>query len=257
MFRKPDSPSSFYIIYVREGDRVAAILCREAKGKEGGTSGCLTMVKTSRFARSSPASDTATQPAVPSAPSAPPRPAQTGAAAPRPAPVPAPAAPPPAPTGRGIAGCWVYNTINLTIFEDGRITGFLDGGKWSRIGNDRFLFTGPPSTDTLVLSDDGGTLSGSNNYFGPVSAQRSSGSARSVVGAWKWPNGAMTVLSERGEAQNGALSGKWAREHGNAIRIVWNFFFTDDVTLSPDGQSLSGKNMQGTPGGGRRVPCST
>ena len=107
-----------------------------------------------------------------------------------------------------------------------------------------------------MLSDDGGVLSGSNNYWGPLSAQRSSGTAQSVVGAWKWPNGATTVLSAGGEAQNGSLSGKWTQQRANAIRIVWNFFFTDDVTLSPDGQSLSGKNMQGMPVGGRRVPCS-
>jgi hypothetical protein len=163
---------------------------------------------------------------------------------------------PPAPAGRGIAGCWLYNTINLTIYDDGRITGFLDGGKWSPIGGNRFLITWPPSIDTVVLSADGGMLSGSNNYAGPLSGQRISGHAQSVVGAWKWPNGSTAVFSEGGEAQNGPVSGKWTQLPGNTIRIVWNFVFTDDVTLSSDGQNLAGKNMLGAPVGGRRVPCS-
>jgi hypothetical protein len=162
----------------------------------------------------------------------------------------------PAAAARGITGCWVYNTLNLTIHDDGRVTGFSEGGKWSRIGDDRYLLTGPPSIDALTLSTDGGTLRGSNNYWGPLSAQRISGTAQSVVGAWKWPNGATTALGQDCEAQNGPLSGKWTQHPGNAIRIVWNFFFTDDVTLSSDGQSLSGKNMQGAPVGGKRVPCS-
>jgi Domain of unknown function (DUF4852) len=159
--------------------------------------------------------------------------------------------------GGGIAGCWVYNTITLTIYDDGRITGFLDGGKWSLIGDNRFLITWPPSIDTLVLSPDGSALSGSNNYAGPaISGQRISGDPRGVAGTWKWPNGSTTVLSAGGEAQNGPVSGKWTQLRDNTIRIVWNFFFTDDVTLSADGQNLAGKNMLGTPVGGRRIPCS-
>jgi hypothetical protein len=200
-------------------------------------------------------------PAKPPAPAAPQPPpasqsAQTAVSTP---PNPAPRVTPsnPAPAGRAIAGCWVYNTINLSVYDDGRITGFLDGGQWSLIADNRYLITWPPSIDTLVLSGDGNTLSGSNNYAGPVpSASRISGNARSVVGAWKWANGSTTVFSEGGEVQNGPVSGKWTQLRGNTIRIVWNFFFTDEVTLSSDGQNLTGKNMLGQPVSGRRVACS-
>jgi hypothetical protein len=158
--------------------------------------------------------------------------------------------------GSGIAGCWSFNTVNLTIYDDGRITGFLDGGKWSVIGQNRFRITWPPSTETLELSSDGGTLTGSNNYGPAISAQRLSGNTNTVVGSWKWPDGLPTVLTVGGDAQHGSLSGKWTQVRDNTVRIVWNYFFTDDVTLSSDGQNLDGKNMVGTPVHGRRIPCS-
>ena len=150
----------------------------------------------------------------------------------------------------------MYNTINLTIYDDGRITGFLDGGQWSVVGDNRYLITWPASTDTLVLSADGKVLSGSNNYAGPgVSGQRLTGDSRSVIGTWKWSNALTTVLGDGGQTQNGPVSGKWTQLRANTIRIVWNFFFTDDVTLSPDGRNLAGKNMLGQVVGGTRTTC--
>jgi hypothetical protein len=171
-------------------------------------------------ATASAARPSAARPASDSAPVAAPAPA---AKAPQPSPRPAPS--PSSAAGRAIAGCWVYNTLNLTISDDGRITGFLDGGQWSVIGDNRYLITWPASTDTLVLSADGGVLSGSNNYAGPgVSGQRLTGDSRSVIGTWKWSNGSTTVLGDGGQTQNGPVSGKWTQLRANTIRIVWNFF---------------------------------
>ncbi len=203
-----------------------------------------------------PAAKTPPAPSPQAAPSGPQASQTVDTAPPNAAPRPAPS--PPSPAGKAIVGCWVYNTIPLTFYDDGRVTGFLDGGQWSMIGDNHFVITWPPSIDTLVLSSDGRVLSGSNNYGGPgaVSGQRLTGDSRSVVGTWKWSNGLTTVIGDGGETQNGPVSGKWTQLRGNTIRIVWNFYFTDDVTLSPDGRSLSGKNMLGQPVGGTRATCA-
>ena len=165
---------------------------------------------------------------------------------------------PPSAAAKAIVGCWQYNNIPLTFYDDGRVTGFLDGGQWSPIGENRYLITWPPSIDTLVLSPDGKVLSGSNNYAGPgVSGQRISGDPSTVVGTWRWSlGGTNTILSESGDAQNGPVTGKWTQLRGNTIRLVWNFYFTDDVTLSSDGRTVAGKNMLGQVVAGTRVPCS-
>lgn len=172
------------------------------------------------------------------------------------APTAGPAAAPPSVTG--IIGCWLYNkAIVLRMHPDGRITGPLEDSRWAQAGGNRYILTGPPSTDTVALAADGKSFSGTNNYAGPnVSAQRTSGDAKGLVGTWQAPNGQVTIVKENGTMQNGSVPGTWTRVDASTYRMVWDFRFVDQVSMTDDGRTLSGTNQFGLVVGGVRVPCS-
>jgi hypothetical protein len=108
----------------------------------------------------------------------------------------------------------------------------------------------------LRLSADGRTLSGTNNYGGPgVTGSRAAGDSNSLAGSWQWPNGQPTVFRTDGSVANGPIPGRWTRLQDGAIRIVWEFAVVDQLSLSPDGGFLSGRNQLGIPIRGTRVPC--
>lgn len=150
---------------------------------------------------------------------------------------------------QGLAGCWSYKTflpLLVTITADGKVTGFLEGGRWVDNGNRRYAITWPHSVDTMTLSADGRTFTGINNYVGDriaVTGRRESGDARSPAGTWQSSNGAPTTFRDDGSVVSGFMPGRWTRNPDGTIRVVWDFAFVDQVTLSPDGRSLSGNNQ--------------
>jgi hypothetical protein len=157
----------------------------------------------------------------------------------------------------GLIGCWSYNSLLMTVTPDGRVTGFLEGGRWASSGEHQYVITWPRSVDLMTLSSDGRSLSGRNNYAGlGVAGIRAAGDSTSVAGQWQWTNGQPTVFHEDGSVTNGPVPGRWTRASDNTIRIVWEYAFVDRLTLAPEGRSISGKNQLGMAVGGTRVPCA-
>jgi hypothetical protein len=191
-----------------------------------------------------------------------PPPPQESRAAP-PAPVVAPlAAQPAAPVARsaddGFIGCWTYNGLHLSMSSDGVVTGFL-GGRWVASGTNEFVITWPPSTDTVVLSADGQSLAGSNNYAGAnLSSRRVSGAPGELAGSWSWSmaGGQIAVFHEDRRAVVGTIVGAWSELRERTFRIVWEYRFVDRVSLSPDRRTLTGRNQLGQPITGTRVTCA-
>jgi hypothetical protein len=159
--------------------------------------------------------------------------------------------------GNGIAGCWSYNNLALRMDLDGRVTGFVQPGKWHHEGGNRYSISWAAVADTVQLSPNGQSLTGTNNFGPPISASRASVSAgtNSFVGSWRWSNGGTAVISEGGAAQAGALTGRWAPQGGTSYRIDWNFVLQDQLNLSTDEQTLSGNNNFGVPIAGARKAC--
>jgi tRNA A-37 threonylcarbamoyl transferase component Bud32 len=156
-----------------------------------------------------------------------------------------------------LIGCWSYNSLLMTVTADGKVTGFLEGGRWASSGEHQYVITWPRSVDVMTLSSDGRSMSGRNNYAGPgVAGIRAAGDSASVAGQWQWTNGQPTVFHEDGSVTNGPVAGRWTRVSDNTIRIVWEYAFVDRLTLAPDGRSISGKNQLGVAVGGTRVPCA-
>jgi TIR domain-containing protein len=160
-----------------------------------------------------------------------------------------------------LTGCWIYNSINLSLslrfYEDGRATGFLDGGRWSAASPNEFVITWPPTTDTVSLSDDGKLATGSNNYAGAVIRwTRVSGQPTGLAGNWRNQDGRVFAITEEGETHDGPVGGKWTRLTPNSYRIVWAYVFVDRITLSADGGSLTGRNQLNMPISAVRRPCA-
>lgn len=161
---------------------------------------------------------------------------------------------------QGLPGCWSYMSflpLFITITPDGRVTGFLEGGSWVGSGDRQYAITWPRSIDTMTLSLDGRSLTGSNNYSGPgVAGRRSSGDSRSLAGNWQWYNNVATTFRDDGTVIAGIMPGRWSRISENVIRVVWDFAFIDRVTLSGDGRTLSGRNQVGGTVNASRVACA-
>jgi hypothetical protein len=187
-----------------------------------------------------------------------PNPAPAAAASPEPNPAPAAKArnaPDP------VLGCWQYNAIfSLVFYDDGRVTGFLDGGHWSQTAPNQYQIRWPPSIDTNTVAPGGRTLTGDNNYggAGANSAQRITNETSGFVGSWRWNNGATEVVHPGGQINvaNGPIGGKWTQTGANTFRTVWEFFFLDTLTLTADGRQLTGHNNVNIPVGGVRIPCA-
>jgi hypothetical protein len=145
--------------------------------------------------------------------------------------------------------------LMLRVFADGRATGAPGGGDWTKSGPGQYVITWPKSTDTVVVSTDGKTFSGSNNYAGfGVSGQRLSGATSGLVGTWRIGN-FIAVFTDSGDVRNDQVTGTWTRLSSDTYRIEWNYRFVDQLTIGPDGKTASGKNQLGIPLSGVRTSC--
>lgn len=62
-----------------------------------------------------------------------------------------------------------------------------------------------------------------------------------AAGTWAWFNGGTVTIGAGGTASSGSLTASWSCMGGQII-IVWSHGYTDRLTLSPDGNRLSGTN---------------
>jgi TIR domain len=156
----------------------------------------------------------------------------------------------------GLAGCWLYNNVLIKMDSAGRVMAPIAGAHWSSEGGNRYAISWPDFVDTITLSADGQSLAGSDNYGPVISAQRISGAQQGFAGVWLWSDGLTVTVSEDGSIADGISRGKWHSVGGEAYRIEWANFPVDQLAMSSDAQTLSGRNQFGNTVGGRRVPCS-
>ena len=62
-----------------------------------------------------------------------------------------------------------------------------------------------------------------------------------AAGTWAWFNGRTVTIGANGSASSGSLTASWSCIGGQIV-IVWSHGYTDRLTLSPDGNRLSGTN---------------
>jgi hypothetical protein len=68
----------------------------------------------------------------------------------------------------------------------------------------------------------------------------------SAVGSWQWFNGIVVVVSGDGRFSSPAgHGGTWQCESDDTIVLTWDEGWRDTLTLSPDGTSMSGPNLDG------------
>lgn len=159
--------------------------------------------------------------------------------------------------GTGIVGCWTYNTVlSLHMEPNGQILGFLTPAAWRSEGGNQYTATWPSVVDTVQVSADGRSASGNNNYGPAISAQRVSGSGTNFSGSWLWNNGLTVVATDGGLATVGTVQGRWSSVGNATYRIQWNVVPVDQLTLSADGNSLSGHNNFGVSVAGTRKACN-
>jgi hypothetical protein len=62
-----------------------------------------------------------------------------------------------------------------------------------------------------------------------------------VPGVWSWFNGSVVTIAAGGSASGGALTARWTCASGKVV-MHWSHGYVDRLTLSADGNNLSGSN---------------
>ena len=131
-----------------------------------------------------------------------------------------------------IVGCYQwFNNAPVVIHENGTMVGGPFTARWRVVNAAQrtYTFTWPEAVDTVTISPDQQSLSGGNQYGYPTSGTRISGST-GLVGAWKWPNGAMVIMSGDGTFMvfsAASLHGKWKAV--DASRGIYTLTWPDPV----------------------------
>lgn len=154
-----------------------------------------------------------------------------------------------------LVGCWQwFNSVPVTIRSDGTMTAASFTARWRLVDSTQHVYTltWPEAVDNMVVARDERSLSGGNQYGFSVTAYRVSyGSG--LVGAWRWPNGGIIVVRPDGTFTVGNIIGHWRTTNAAArsYAMTWPNP-VDTVTLSADGQRVSGANQYGIPISGTR-----
>lgn len=180
---------------------------------------------------------------------------------------------PPPPAAANLPGRynWVSGQI-LVISGDGTCQVFQGGQQinsctWVSLGGEQYRLTHRNGgfVDTIGLSRDGNTITGRNNYGNDLRGQRigSAGSAppppvASLPGRYNWVAGQVLVIAPNGTCQvfqNGQQinSCSWVSLGDDRYRLTHrDGGWVDTITLSADGQVISGVNNRGNPLRGTR-----
>jgi hypothetical protein len=176
-----------------------------------------------------------------------------------PAPSPAPR-PGPLAAADPIVGCYHwFNNGSVFIHSNGTILGGPFTGRWRLVNaaQHKYTFTWPEAIDTVTITANQHSLSGSNQYGYPIAATRTA-STFGIVGAWTMSNNVPLLVSANGTFSAGTFSGTW--QTVDASRGIYTLTWpdpVDSVTLSADDQTISGANQYGVATSGTRVePCN-
>ncbi len=145
-----------------------------------------------------------------------------------------------------ITGCWLANgTGPYTIHADGTISAGPFTGHWRDLGNGHYTFTWPDMIETLTVSPDQRSMSGSNQFGFPITGGRTSGGV-GLAGSWHWANGWNVNVSPNGTFVSGPWSGTWRA--ADAARGVYEMTWpkpVDQVLLLGGGMRISASNQYG------------
>lgn len=144
-----------------------------------------------------------------------------------------------------LPGCWTwFNNAPMLIRSNGTMTAGPFTARWRLVDPTRhvYTFTWPEAVDTTILSPDGRTLAGGNQYGFQMSATRLSGGP-GLAGSWRWFNGGVVSISNGGTFTVGNITGHW-RGAGLSYSLTWPNP-VDTVTLSADRTHLEGSNQYG------------
>ena len=176
-----------------------------------------------------------------------------------PAPGPTPG-PGPSTTADPIVGCYHwFNNGSVFIHSNGVILGGPFTGHWRRVNaaQRKYAFTWPAAIDTITITANQRSLSGSNQYGFPIAATRTTGTF-GIVGTWNMSNNVPLAISANGAFSAGTFSGTW--QTVDASRGIYTLTWpdpVDSVTLSADDQTISGANQYGVATSGTRIePCN-
>ncbi len=176
---------------------------------------------------------------------------------PTPGPTPGPG---PSTAADPIVGCYHwFNNGSVFIHSNGIILGRPFTGHWRRVNAARrsYTFTWPAAIDTITITANQRSLSGSNQYGFPIAATRTAGTF-GIIGTWNMSNNVPLVVSANGAFSAGTFSGTW--QTVDPSRGIYTLTWpdpVDSVTLSADTQTISGANQYGVATSGTRVePCN-
>lgn len=147
-----------------------------------------------------------------------------------------------------VVGCYRwFNNQPVVIHADGTMTGgpFTAGWKLVNAASRAYTFTWPEATDTVTISANQQSLSGSNQYGFSTSGTRIAGTS-GLVGVWRWPNGVPVTVLADGTFSAATFRGTWrAADAARGIYLLTWPRPVDSVTLSPDGSRVSGSDQYG------------
>ena len=158
-----------------------------------------------------------------------------------------------------IVGCYHwFNNAQFVIHANGVIMGGPFTGHWRLVSATEraYTFTWPEAIDTITITSNQRSLSGSNQYGYPIAATRVAGTV-GLVGTWTMSNNVPLLAFTNGTFSAAAFSGTW--QTVDSSRGIYTLTWpdpVDSVKLSPDGQTISGANQYGVATSGTRTePC--
>ena len=164
------------------------------------------------------------------------------------------------PTGvDAIVGCYRwFNNGTVVVHANGIMNGGPFTAHWRLVSASQraYKFTWPDAIDTINVSPDQRSLSGMNQYQYPISATRVAG-VIGLVGTWTLSNNVPMLVFSNGTFSAATFTGTWRAT--DASRGMYSMTWpapVDSVTLSADGQTVSGANQYGVAISGTRTePC--
>lgn len=157
-----------------------------------------------------------------------------------------------------IVGCWRwFNGVKINLRDDGSVTGTPFAATWKAVGPSRYSVHWPAPEAALLLSEDGRTLSGVDNYNNRILATRPADAPMTperLTGVWTW-NGATTVAMDDGTVTSGPFRGLWRFAGGRSFKVSWPDNAPIETLTLSNSETLAGTNQYGAKVGGTRASC--
>ncbi len=151
-----------------------------------------------------------------------------------------------------LVGCWHWmNNATVVVSANGTMTAGPFTAHWRAGPGRMYSFRWPAAVDSVTLSTDHNTLSGSNQYGVPMSATRTA-PGPGMAGIWHWYNGAEVNILQNGDVVAVPFSAHWAQTGVNMYSITWPDPI-DTVSMTADHQEVRGANQYGFPVSGTKM----